>query len=487
MIYIKSHEEYAISPLTISPNHNAWPSRILKKMLAGKMVGEKTFCIHRDGGLEFFADYDAWNNGSDYLLNLIKKDKYLVKFVSEQSTLIYKQLLDKIGDFEKKTSNNFTNKQLSNYLNITYKLANDLCAYGYVPVLSDHYFLKFSNLLKDIVKIKNQNQKAYFTDQETLSILCSHTKNLPSKLARIKLLKLIKQNKNSTVKLEKYYRDWYWINFGQLGPAQSLNNFLVDSQKLIKNKKSTTKELDYLLRYETKLKKQQLNLVKILKLTKEERYLFAVSREFTFLKGLRMEILFGVCATWSKVLDEISKRLEINKNLLYYSSVKELVSVLTGKNFLNKKELLARSKFCVWIADKENLQTILSGKEAKSFLNKIKFKELAEIKNVLSVHGSVASKGYVVGTVKIVNKVSEIDKVKKGDILVSVATHPGLLPAMNKAVAFVTDSGGITSHAAIVAREMNKPCIIGTKVASKIFKDGDMVEVDAKKGVVRKV
>lgn len=72
-----------------------------------------------------------------------------------------------------------------------------------------------------------------------------------------------------------------------------------------------------------------------------------------------------------------------------------------------------------------------------------------------------------------------------GDVLASIATNPDILPAMKKAVAFVTEQGGITSHAAIVAREMKKPCIVGTKIATKILQDGDLVEVDANQGVVR--
>jgi len=59
------------------------------------------------------------------------------------------------------------------------------------------------------------------------------------------------------------------------------------------------------------------------------------------------------------------------------------------------------------------------------------------------------------------------------------------LPAMNKASAFITDEGGITCHAAIVARELGKPCIIGTKIATKVLKDGDEVEVNADKGIVK--
>ena len=58
------------------------------------------------------------------------------------------------------------------------------------------------------------------------------------------------------------------------------------------------------------------------------------------------------------------------------------------------------------------------------------------------------------------------------------------MPRMKLAAAIVTDDGGITCHAAIVARELKKPCIIGTKYATEIFKDGDMVEVDAERGIV---
>jgi len=64
-------------------------------------------------------------------------------------------------------------------------------------------------------------------------------------------------------------------------------------------------------------------------------------------------------------------------------------------------------------------------------------------------------------------------------------TDPRYVFAMKKAGAIVTDEGGITCHAAIVARELKKPCIIGTKIATKVLKGGDLVEVDAERGIVR--
>ena len=75
--------------------------------------------------------------------------------------------------------------------------------------------------------------------------------------------------------------------------------------------------------------------------------------------------------------------------------------------------------------------------------------------------------------------------VTKKSVLVASMTTPDFLPAMKKAVAFVTDEGGVTCHAAIVSREMKKPCVIGTKIATQVLNEGDIVEVDANEGVVR--
>ncbi|MEY3197555.1 MAG: hypothetical protein RL023_25 [Candidatus Parcubacteria bacterium] len=78
----------------------------------------------------------------------------------------------------------------------------------------------------------------------------------------------------------------------------------------------------------------------------------------------------------------------------------------------------------------------------------------------------------------------QIADAQEGDILVSTMTTPDFLPAMKKAAAIITDEGGITCHAAIVARELQKPCIIATKFATQILQDGDIVEVDAHKGSI---
>ena len=101
------------------------------------------------------------------------------------------------------------------------------------------------------------------------------------------------------------------------------------------------------------------------------------------------------------------------------------------------------------------------------------------------IKGNSAFPGIVQGKVRIILSKIDKDLVEEGEIIVAPMTTVDFLPAMIKAIAFITDEGGITSHAAIVAREMRKPCVIGTKIATKALKTGDMVEVDADKGIVR--
>ncbi|MBI4981056.1 phosphoenolpyruvate synthase [Candidatus Woesearchaeota archaeon] len=98
--------------------------------------------------------------------------------------------------------------------------------------------------------------------------------------------------------------------------------------------------------------------------------------------------------------------------------------------------------------------------------------------------GDTASAGVYSGPVKVVNAISELNKVLKGDVLVTVMTTPDMVPAMQRAGAIVTDEGGLTCHAAIVAREMGTPCIVGTEHATQVLKDGEMVTVHASKGIV---
>jgi pyruvate, water dikinase len=109
---------------------------------------------------------------------------------------------------------------------------------------------------------------------------------------------------------------------------------------------------------------------------------------------------------------------------------------------------------------------------------------IVEGKSKIILHGETASAGVASGRVKIIKNPEELNKIVKGDILVARMTSPDYVPAMQKAIAIVTSEGGMTSHAAIVSRELGVPCIVGTEHATEVLKDGQTVTVYASKGVV---
>lgn len=170
-----------------------------------------------------------------------------------------------------------------------------------------------------------------------------------------------------------------------------------------------------------------------------------------------------------------------------YPELKELVAVLTVDEIRSNKipsikELKRRDEGYFFTNNKLYVSVSKSDIE-KEFA--IVFEKAHIEEDLKEIRGQSAQKGVVRGTVSIVMSPRQINKVNEGDILVAPMTMPDFMPAMTRAAAFVTDEGGIMSHASIMSREMKKPCIIGTKFATQGLKDGDFVEVDADKGIVR--
>lgn len=179
-----------------------------------------------------------------------------------------------------------------------------------------------------------------------------------------------------------------------------------------------------------------------------------------------------------ELIERAEKELGFEKGTIEDMTYREFLM------FISKKQLpkdIDKRKDFVLIEIKKDADEVYYEKEKLDDIYIPKYNSDSEIKGVS------ASSGRVSGIVKIVKDINDSQKVVEGDILVASMTDPRHLSAMKKAAAFVTDEGGITCHAAIVARELKKPCVIGTKIATKVFKDGDEVEVDADNGVIKKL
>jgi len=105
-------------------------------------------------------------------------------------------------------------------------------------------------------------------------------------------------------------------------------------------------------------------------------------------------------------------------------------------------------------------------------------------KQKIILKGIPASPGIAKGKAKIILDPSENHKMREGDILVTEMTNPLFVPAIQKAKAIITNVGGLTSHAAIISRELGIPCVVATRKATKILKDGDRVKIDGTKGEI---
>jgi len=236
-------------------------------------------------------------------------------------------------------------------------------------------------------------------------------------------------------------------------------------QKRLKERKERERRIDEAVSKFTVEDKEKVNLI----------------REIVFLRNQRADFYNESAYHIQPLLKKIAATLDVSYTDLINLSPKEVVASLR-ESFDYKKHIERRKKnFVVYFKDEDPI--ILDGDEAVNFITSHPFLTVKS-ENVSQFPGKIGFKGKVKGIVKIVRENKDLEKVENGDILVTPMTIPNFMPAMEKAIAFVTDEGGITCHAAIVAREMQKPCIIATKIATQVLKDGDIVEVDAEKGIV---
>jgi pyruvate,water dikinase len=131
----------------------------------------------------------------------------------------------------------------------------------------------------------------------------------------------------------------------------------------------------------------------------------------------------------------------------------------------------------IYILQSRPITTIGNKKEAKGMSGQKK-----EAKIILQGQG--AAPGTAAGKVVIIRDVKDTGAVKGGDILVTRMTNPDMVPAMRKVAAIVTDEGGMTCHAAIVSRELGTPAVVGTKTATQVLKNGQIITVDGEMGLI---
>lgn len=450
---------------------------------------EYTLALIKNGVMWWYAREDTIKQVSDKAFQIVKENPRYMSDVRKKfmrlspSVLTFTQNNIITADLTK-----VSNQQLWNYYNEYLILYDEVYTWGEPITLGLKENL--GAFLYDYLLVLTKNKKKA---TEYLNLLVSPPEQSFVQREQEDLLKIallvehnqILQDSKKFTKLIKEHTDNYcWVPY-DYGIVHWDENYFIKAIQALLSEGNIQKKLDAMNNYYQELPKKQQEIINELHIDKYHNQLFQVLRDAAFLMDYKKEIFTKSHYHVRLLLDEIGKRLDISRKYVQLYMPEELQQALTGNKYLSKSLLSDREKCCILFSEKDQL-FLYQGKEAHELLTKYNITEDEEQK-VSSFEGMIASGGKAIGAVKVVLNAKEMDKVQKGDILVAPMTSPDYVPAMRKAGAIITDEGGITCHAAIVSRELGIPCIIGTKIATKLLKDNQQVEVNANHGVIKLV
>jgi len=420
---------------------------------------------------------------SKYLIK-IKMDFNIKKFLAAGYDLYYSK-----EDYEE-IVNIFYNKisEDSGYLEFLYKKLDEI-SYKTLKEIEDakdikKFFSAVSNVTSlgcAMVPLDEAIEK--FLKEKDFDLKITHyiypKRKAEVILEKIDLLKIkVKSEENDVSKdLEEHAKRYGWMNTVNW----YLDQFDADYYKNKINKmafEEAKQELDRLINDSNEEKVK--NFLK----GKSEKYVKLLDdlRSLIDAKMLNWDVV-GISNT--KLRKLISQDLvlkSINYNVIVSLTTYEMLDLRSGKLSKKDAESLYKER------DNENGRVMIFDGKLRIFpvgnlLSKFKIEE--QNKNIKEFSGDIAFEGNVQGIARIIFSAKECDLVKEGDILICPMTNPDFMSAANRAKAIVTDEGGMLCHAAIVSRELGIPCIVGTKIATRVLKMGDYIEVDADKGIVR--
>ena len=456
------------------------------------MVYKKDFC-------EMYYNRKDVHFVCDKFIEKYKNDNNYTQMVWDKSQKEFKQFIDltegkpnkkRFEEMSKKDFLDETKKVFVSYYNC---FATSHLLEGFS--LSTDVLIK-DMFLKELAKLGKEKEYTKYFSQLFLPTKKSFNMEMNNQLHFI--LKLIRQNseldilfKSNNVEdvkvkikdklelmklLNKFVSDFYWIK-GTWGkcPDYSINELIKDLKEyVIKDDHFDFTSKEDLENNKEKIKKlkDELNL-------SEELRMYLDLTEFVsyWQDDRKVKILKGA---W--IVDKYAYALA-NKLNMKVENVKYLVpEEFDNLNNISEDELSKRREASVYLFNDQDL-CILSGSDFNKF--EMELEKHKHDDDMKEFSGMCASIGKTIGRVHVCLTPDKIAEVQDGDILVTTMTRPEFLPAMKKSSAVITDEGGLTCHAAIVSRELKIPCVIGTKIATKVLKTVDLVEVNASHGLVK--
>jgi len=430
------------------------------------------YATHEQEGAKAFIEEIYSKEGNNFI-------KRMLSFWMPKS----KELLDLANNIQKTNWKDKTNEDIINTFKILLEKYNTFATSLYFPLFIGDFA---ENKIKN--RLNHLNNKEL--EQEYFNILTSPyadsncTRELKDLLKiAIKVQdKILDINSQEFTDLAKAHSNQHgWINTkGLFDDKWAVEELKQRVSKFLK--KDCKAELEHLNSMYQKSNKKSEEILINLAANEDFKEFVTLVKKIVDFRTYRMDINTKSGYLSRPLLKEIASRLNLTYNDIIYLLSYEIIDFLTGKTDFTK-EIKQRQEAFMYIGSKDHLACI-SGKVFEDYKQKYCKEDIIKTDEFT---GTVANKGYAKGIVRIIKDKSALYQFQAGEILVTSMTRPDFVQVMQDALAIITDEGGITCHAAIVSRELNKPCIIGTKIATKALKNGDMIELDATKGIVRKL
>lgn len=433
---------------------------------------------------------EEYNPFEEELLGHMKKndgwfEKYAKQQLKRAEHLYKKGLALKKVDWSKKT-----NKQMESVLKTLLEEYSPLMCAWYAQYSLDIYFEGLiEEQLLSYISADNPDFRKYvliFTDPEDMTDVAEERWKLVriAKVFAERKEDLSHLSKKATGIIEKHLDKFAYINRG-LATSKPYNfKDIVDRLKEIKKQISAGESISDLIYQasEQKIKDDYKWALKKIKPKKDFLHIIKQARMHSYMRNRRVEAFFNADYGASFMYAEVAKRSKFNEDWIMEVSVPEMFGALKGKSLPNISEMQRRLRDYAMLV--RNAVTELITDPAR--IKQLEKKYYVDVKQEEEIFGRMACLGGIIkGRAKVCLDKSEIGKVNRGDILVAQFTTPDFVPAMEKAAAVVADQGGLSSHAAIVSRELGVPCVIATENGTRIIRDNDLLEVDAQKGIVR--
>ncbi len=421
-------------------------------------------------GPEFFIvqdEFDAFRAIYDEKLKqqgIIYLKKYIQDYESDLMAAINKS--EKIGAIN---TRNLTNQELANLFLEHFKSIQPLHHWLWSMEFLNESFDRF---VRGLAMKQYPQWRGTEVDAFLMSVAYASKKQFFQK-EQAEILKL----KNiSDPALSGIYQRYRWLKMHLIDSRPFVfGEYKKRVQEILNNKK----ELINKLKEQAALERGAAHAIHSIK-NKEFRDYLLFMQELIYLKTYRIDVYTIVFYLVFGMRKEIIKRLSISPEQFLRHTKDEVVAALLG-NSVDSSEIEQRKTYGVVKVDNEI--EFIKGRAVKNIKDII----WGNIGDMKEIRGTIAYPGIARGKARVILTSREIGKVMPGEILVCNLTNPDYNPVFKKINAVITDEGGVLCHSAIMAREFKIPCIIGTKVATKVLQDGDMVEVDAERGVIKRL